>query len=233
MTIVPRQVISCCFGRAKPKRCKNSTNTDAYFRQTPPLHSSSSSRHRPQAPACPRRAPLPTQHTPWTTPQPARAPPGQTRGPSTPGSRGGRPAVGWVPSKSWHAKITLWTVGQGESKIVHRLGFAQIRSSPLYAPSPSHPSPPMSILPSPPHPAFSPEPAFPHHYHHRQLEANMKTALASSWRVLEQVSRALQPPDGPVSHATPLRSRHRPVCARSWRHTKPEATATERCSSPC
>lgn len=32
----------------------------------------------------------------------------------------------------------------------------------------------------------------------------MKTALASSWRVLEQVSRALQPPHGPVSHASRL-----------------------------
>ncbi|KAI0639122.1 hypothetical protein C8Q77DRAFT_1079533 [Trametes polyzona] len=44
----------------------------------------------------------------------------------------------------------------------------------------------MSILPSPPRIPFSPEPAFPHHYHPRQLDSNMKSLLASSWRLLEQ-----------------------------------------------
>ncbi|KAI8995393.1 hypothetical protein BD414DRAFT_479404 [Trametes punicea] len=44
----------------------------------------------------------------------------------------------------------------------------------------------MSILPSPPHIPLSPEPAFPHHYVHRQLDPNMKTLLASSRRLLEQ-----------------------------------------------
>ncbi len=35
---------------------------------------------------------------------PSRAAAGQT------GRRCGRGMVGWVPSKSWHAKITLWTL---------------------------------------------------------------------------------------------------------------------------
>ncbi|KAI9066700.1 hypothetical protein FKP32DRAFT_1673700 [Trametes sanguinea] len=44
----------------------------------------------------------------------------------------------------------------------------------------------MSILPSPPHLPLSPEPAYPQQYAHRQPDPNMKTVIASSWRVLEQ-----------------------------------------------
>ncbi|KAJ2980651.1 hypothetical protein NUW54_g10976 [Trametes sanguinea] len=45
---------------------------------------------------------------------------------------------------------------------------------------------PMSILPSPPHLPLSPEPAYPQQYTNRQPDPNMKTVIASSWRVLEQ-----------------------------------------------
>ncbi|KAI0359091.1 hypothetical protein OH77DRAFT_1135908 [Trametes cingulata] len=44
----------------------------------------------------------------------------------------------------------------------------------------------MSILPSPPHVPYSPEPAYQTHYLQRQIDPNMKSLLASSWRVLEQ-----------------------------------------------
>ncbi|RPD63235.1 hypothetical protein L226DRAFT_606977 [Lentinus tigrinus ALCF2SS1-7] len=44
----------------------------------------------------------------------------------------------------------------------------------------------MSILPSPPHLPLSPEPAYAHYHSQRLANSDMKTLLASSWRVLEQ-----------------------------------------------
>ncbi|KAI0735463.1 hypothetical protein C8Q76DRAFT_712381 [Earliella scabrosa] len=44
----------------------------------------------------------------------------------------------------------------------------------------------MSLLPSPPHNPLSPEPAPAHRYPRPHIDSNMKTLLASSWRVMEQ-----------------------------------------------